>query len=97
MKIILSALLFSYLFTGCAEKEPVVVFQDKIVCFEQVKLDRPQEVKIRIHKDDLEVAKAYKQVINDSFTFYENQVDRNNKLCEDAEKKNKEVSNEKVK
>ena len=82
MKIILSALLFSLLLNGCAEKELAVVYEDKIVCFEQVKLDRLDEVIIRIHKDDEGVAKAYKKVIDDSFAFYENQVDRNNKLCE---------------
>ena len=93
MKIILSALVFSFLFNGCAEKEPTIVFQDKIVCFEQAKIDRPGEVVIRIHKEDEEIAKAYKQVIDDSFTFYENQVDRNNKICED----NKKVKDEKSK
>ena len=53
---------------------------------EQQKIERPQLTQIRVYKDDVEVAKAYKESIDSSFTFYENQVDRNNKFCEEIEK-----------
>ena len=94
-KAILLSLLFSFIFVGCAEKEQQIVFKDRFVCVEQQKIERPQLTQIRVYKDDVEVAKAYKESIDSSFTFYENQVDRNNKFCEEIEKiNNKEQTND---
>ena len=84
-KAILLSLLFSFAFIGCSQKEQIV-FQDKIVCIEQQKVERPQPTQMRVHKDDVDVAVAYKTAIDSNIEFYEKQVDRNNTFC-------KEVSN----
>ena len=42
-----------FLFSGCSEKQ--IVFQDKFVCIEQSKVERPV-AEIRVHKNDVEVA-----------------------------------------
>ena len=83
--VILLSLLFSFIFIGCTPKTQIV-FKDKIVCIEQKKLDEISPVKIRIHNDDVNVAAAYVESIHSSFSFYENQVDRNNKFCKEIEK-----------
>lgn len=84
-KAILLSLLFSFALVGCsAEKQ--IVFQDKLVCNEQQKLDKKEPVQIRVHNDDLLVAKEYKEDIDKSLNFYENQVDRNNELCKGVSK-----------
>lgn len=82
-KAISLLLIFSFIFSGCSQKEAPIVFQDKLVCTEQQKLERIEPVKIRIHIDDVEVAKAYKIAIDTNLDFYEKQVDRNNILCKD--------------
>lgn len=79
--VIFLSLLFSFIFSGCVEKEQQIVFKDKFVCVEQQKIDRVEETQIRVYKDDVEVALEYKAAIDMGFSFYENQVDRNNKLC----------------
>lgn len=83
---ILALLSFSIFFVGCSQKEPPIVFQDKLVCVEQQKLDKKEPVKIRVHNDDLIVAKAYKEDMDSSLQFYEKQVDRNNELCKEVSK-----------
>lgn len=85
-KAILLSLLFSFIFSGCSQKEPPIVFQDKLVCTEQQKIERIEPIQIRVHKDDVDVAVAYKTAIDSNISFYENQVDRNNKLCEELNK-----------
>lgn len=87
--VILLSFLFSFIFVGCADKEPQIVFKDKLVCVEQQTTPRVEETQIRVHNDDVNIALAYKESINSGFSFYESQVDRNNKLCiqiEDMEK-----------
>lgn len=87
--LILLSLAFSLIFSGCVEKEQQIVFKDKFVCVEQQTIPRVQETQIRVLKDDVRVALEYKAAIDSGFSFYENQVDRNNKLCrqiEDMEK-----------
>lgn len=79
-KAILLSLLFSFTFWGCSQKQKIV-FQDKLVCMEQQKIERIEPTQIRVYNDDLEVAKAYKNSIDSSLQFYENQVNRNNKFC----------------
>ena len=80
--VIFLSLLFSFILSGCAEKEPTIVFKDKFVCVEQQTIPRVQETQIRVYKDDVQVALEYKAAIDMGFSFYEGQVDRNNKLCE---------------
>jgi uncharacterized protein YcfL len=84
-KAILLSLVSSFIFIGCSEKEPQAIFKDKLVCVEQQKLDKKEPVQIRVHNDDLQVALAHKASIDMGFRFYENQVDRNNKFCEEIE------------
>ena len=84
-KAILLSLLFSFIFSGCVEKEQQIVFKNKLVCVEQQKIDRVEETQIRVYKDDVQVALEYKAAIDMGFSFYENQVDRNNKLCQKIE------------
>ena len=86
-KAILQLLIFSFVlvFVGCtAEKE--IVFQDKIVCFEQQKVERVQPIQIRVYKDDVDVAVAYKTAIDSNIEFYEKQADRTNEFCKGLNK-----------
>ena len=83
-KAILLSLLFSFIFIGCTEKQ--IVFQDKIVCIEQQKVERVQPTQMRVHKDDVDVAVAYKTAIDSNIEFYEKQVDRNNDFCKGVSK-----------
>lgn len=83
MKIVLLITLL-FLFSGCSEKQ--IVFQDKYVCIEQTKIERPA-AEIRVHKNDMEVAKSFKDSLDSSFEFYESQIDRNNKFCSEVKDK----------
>lgn len=83
--LILLSLLFSFIFSGCVEKEQQIVFKDKFVCVEQQKINRVEETQIRVHNDDVRVALEYKAAIDMGLSFYEDQVDRNNKLCQKIE------------
>lgn len=83
--VILLSLAFSFILSGCADKEPQIVFKDKFVCIEQQTIPRVQETQIRVHNEDVNVALEYKAAIDMGFSFYESQVDRNNKLCRQIE------------
>ena len=86
--VILLSFLFSFIFSGCVEKEPQIVFKDKLVCIEQQTIPRVEATQIRVHNDDVQVALEYKAAIDMGFSFYESQVDRNNKFCEKVGKLN---------
>ena len=86
--VLLASLLFSFIFSGCVEKDPTIVFKDKFVCIEQQTIPRVEETQIRVHNGDINVALEYKAAIDMGFEFYENQVGRNNKLCEKVGKLN---------
>lgn len=83
-KAILLSLLFSFTFWGCAEKQ--IVFKDKPVCIDQQKVERVQLVQMRVYKDDVDVAVAYKSAIDSNINFYEKQIDRNNEFCKGVNK-----------
>lgn len=83
--VILASLLSSFIFSGCVEKEQQIVFKDNFVCVEQQKINRVEETQIRVYKDDVGVALEYKAAIDMGLSFYEDQVDRNNKLCQKIE------------
>ena len=85
-KAILLSLLFSFIFVGCTQKEQQIVFQDKPVCLDQQKVERVQPVQMRVYKDDVDVAVAYKTAIDSNIEFYEKQVDRNNEFCKGVSK-----------
>ncbi len=82
IKSLVMMILCMFLFSGCTQKEVLTVFEDKLVCFNQIKIDRPK-ADLRVKKTDLEVALAFKVALDSSFDFYENQVNQNNKLCEE--------------
>ena len=84
IKIVMMIFL-SFLFSACVKKE--VVFEDKLVCSEQIKIDRPK-ADLRVKKADINIALAFKEALNSSFDFYENQVNQNNKLCEEIKNEN---------
>ena len=84
-KAILLSLLFSFIFVGCSSKEQIV-FKEQIVCVEQQKIERVQATQMRVHKDDVDVAVAYKTAIDSNIDFYEKQVDRNNEFCKGVSK-----------
>lgn len=86
-KAVLLSLLFSFALVGCATKEPQVIFKEKLVCIEQQKVERPQPTQMRIYKDDIPVAIAYKTAIDSNIEFYEKQVDRNNTFCKSIDKR----------
>lgn len=79
--VTLLLLAFSFIFSGCAEKEPTIVFKDRFVCVEQQTIPRVEETQIRVYNDDVQVALEYKAAIDMGFSFYESQVIRNNDLC----------------
>ena len=83
--VTLLSLAFSFIFSGCVEKEQQIVFKDKFVCVEQQKIDRVVETQIRVHNDDVNVALEYKAAVDMGFNFYENQVNRNNNFCKQIE------------
>ena len=85
-KAILLSLLFSFIFIGCSQKEPKIIFQDKLVCVEQQKIERLGPTQMRVHKNDFDVAVAYKTAIDSNIEFYEKQVDRNNTFCKEVSK-----------
>ena len=85
-KAILLSLLFSFIFIGCSQKEPKIIFQDKLVCVEQQKIERLGPTQMRVHKNDFDVAVAYKTAIDSNIEFYEKQVDRNNEFCKGVSK-----------
>ncbi len=85
-KAILLSLLFSFIFIGCSQKEPKIIFQDKLVCVEQQKIERLEPTQMRVHKNDFDVAVAYKTAIDSNIEFYEKQVDRNNEFCKGVSK-----------
>ena len=94
-KAILLSLLFSFIFVGCTPKTQIL-WKDKYVCVEQKKLDKKEPVQIRVHNDDVELARAYKESMDSSLEFYEKQVDRNNTFCKEVINKNSPRENKEV-
>lgn len=83
MKKILIPTFLLLIFSGCGTK---IVYQDRLVCTKQLLIPKPS-AQLRVHKDDVEVAKALKESIDSGFSFYENQVNRNNELCNETSSK----------
>lgn len=76
----LSLILMSILllvFSGCSQR---VIVEKEIVCVEQYLIPQPK-VNLRVHKDDVEIAKTYVEANNQGYEYYEEQVKRNNNLC----------------
>lgn len=81
--IVLLFLLNNILFIGCAQKETEIVFKDKLVCKVQEKQEKIPIAAIYICDADVLIYKKYVEATSAALEFYENQVDRNNKFCEE--------------
>lgn len=88
MKKIQILLLLSFsliLFIGCSTKEPPVIFENKMVCFDMQKVEQSEKVDIRVHKDDLDLFVARSNELQGNINFYESQIDRYSSECKKYE------------
>ena len=87
-KSVLSLVLlsFSFLFVGCSNKEPQIVFKPKVECFEFEKYIFSEQVDIEVPEYVLELAKAKSEELNRGIAFYESQIDRFNSWCKETSK-----------
>jgi len=74
--IILCILLLS--FSGCSRK---ILIQKERVCTKQYEYPLGEEISIRVHPEDKEVAKARKIELTEGIRFLNQQVKDNNNLC----------------
>lgn len=86
IKILAMMILCLSLFNACSSKKEII-FKDRLVCSEQLIIEKPK-ADLRVKKADFKVAKAFKEALDSSFSFYENQVNQNNKLCEEIKNDN---------
>ena len=88
MKLLITISILIFLFSGCSTKlEPKIVVKKELICTQQYTVDQPKaDIKILNTKGNIEIAKAYKRALDEAFNFYENQVKRNNNLCEEEKK-----------
>ena len=70
MKIILTMILLSLLFSGCSQK---VVVQKELLCYELQEVSISEDVIIRVYKDDIELFKARNDELKSAISFYQNQ------------------------
>ena len=70
MRIILTAILLSFLFSGCSQK---VVVQKELLCFDLQDVSISEDVKIRVYKDDIELFNARNEELKSAIEFYKNQ------------------------
>lgn len=75
-------LVFSLFIAGCStKKEPLIIVEQELVCFELNKLDRTQKIEVRVHKDDRDLFKARLDEIEEVIDIYEFQIDNYNQVC----------------
>ena len=70
MRIILIAILLSFLFSACSQK---VVVQKELLCYELQEVSINEDVIIRVYKDDIELFKARNDELKSVIEFYQNQ------------------------
>ena len=70
MKTILTAILLSFLFSGCSQK---VVVQKELLCFDLQDVSISEDVMIRVYKDDIELFNARIEELKSAIEFYKNQ------------------------
>ena len=70
MRIILTAILLSFLFSGCSQK---VVVQKELLCFDLQDVSIGEDVIIRVYKDDVELFNARNEELKSAIEFYKNQ------------------------
>ena len=78
-------------FTGCATKEPPVVFKPQVVCYEFVKHQISPKVELELYLEDeeLEVLNTRADELHGTIKFYETQIYKYENFC----KKYQEVNN----
>ncbi|OCL99509.1 hypothetical protein AAX29_00550 [Aliarcobacter thereius] len=86
--VILLLLIFSFIFSGCSNKQPAIVFKEKFTCYELEKVEISKEEQIRVYKKDKELFEARKNELKNVITFYESQIDRFNDFCKKQISKN---------
>ena len=70
MRIILTAILLSFLFSGCSQK---VVVQKELLCFDLQDVSISEDVKIRVYPYDVELFNAKNEELKSAIEFYKNQ------------------------
>ena len=70
MRIILTAILLSFLFSGCSQK---VVVQKELLFFELQDVSISEDVKIRVYTYDVELFNARNEELKSAIEFYNNQ------------------------
>ena len=78
MRIILTAILLSFLFSGCSQK---VVVQKELLCYELQDVTISDDVQIRVHKDDLSLFEARNNELKSAISFYKMQNEKYNMEC----------------
>lgn len=88
LKTIIAIVLLLLFFNGCSQKE--LIFEKTVyLCTEQKILDKIDPLEISIFEDDLEYFEAKRDAIYEQIDFYIQQVENNNKMCENYKKGNK--------
>lgn len=84
MKLSIVMIILILFFNACSQKEvePKVIIKKELVCVKWYTIARPH-AKIKIHKakENVELAKAYKEAVNQGFETYEKQIERYKKIC----------------
>ena len=70
MRIILTAILLSFLFSGCSQK---VVVQKELLCFDLQDVSISEDIQVRVYKDDVELFNARNEELKSAIEFYKNQ------------------------
>ena len=70
LSIITITIFLSFLFSGCTQK---VVIQKELLCYELQEVSISEDVKIRVHKDDIELFNARNDELKSVIEFYKNQ------------------------
>ena len=78
MRIILTAILLSLLFSGCSQK---VVIQKEFICYDLQDVTISDDVQIRVYKDDIELFKARNDELKSAISFYKMQNEKYNLEC----------------
>ena len=78
MKTILTAILLSFLFSGCSQK---VVIQKELLCYELQDVIISDDVQIRVYKDDLSLFEARNEELKSAISFYKMQNEKYNMEC----------------
>lgn len=83
--IVLSLFLLasSLSFTGCATKEPPVVFKPQVICFdfEKYQLSPKVNLELTLEKEELEVLSIRADELHKTIIFYEVQINKYENFC----------------